>query len=169
MENITYRAPRPEEAEAIVAFYNAVGGETSYLSFEKDEYPLDVPAQKQAILALEGDPINAMVLAMAGGEIAGIATISSSHKIKSRHNGELGIVVAGKYQGRGIGTELIRRLVDWARGNGVTTKLSLRTRADNVAAVQLYLRLGFTFEGCLKGDTLLNGQYYDTYWMGMML
>lgn len=169
MENITYRAPRPEEAEAIVAFYNAVGGETSYLSFEKDEYPLDVPAQKQAILALEGDPINAMVLAMAGGEIAGIATISSSHKIKSRHNGELGIVVAQKYQGRGIGTELIRRLTDWARGNGVTTKLSLRTRADNVAAVQLYLRLGFTFEGCLKGDTLLNGQYYDTYWMGMML
>ena len=161
--------PRPEEAEAIVAFYNAVGGETSYLSFEKDEYPLDVPAQKQAILALEGDPINAMVLAMAGGEIAGIATISSSHKIKSRHNGELGIVVAQKYQGRGIGTELIRRLTDWARGNGVTTKLSLRTRADNVAAVQLYLRLGFTFEGCLKGDTLLNGQYYDTYWMGMML
>ena len=169
MENITYRAPRPEEAEAIVAFYNAVGGETSYLSFEKDEYPLDVPAQKQAILALEGDPINAMVLAMAGGEIAGIATISSSHKIKSRHNGELGIVVAQKYQGRGIGTELIRRLTDWARGNGVTTKLSLRTRADNVAAVQLYLRLGFTFEGCLKGDTLLNGQYYDTYWLGMML
>ena len=169
MENITYRAPRPEEAEAIVAFYNAVGGETSYLSFEKDEYPLDVPAQKQAILALEGDPINAMVLAMAGGEIAGIATISSSHKIKSRHNGELGIVVAQKYQGRGIGTELIRRLTDWARGNGVTTKLSLRTRADNVAAVQLYLRLGFTVEGCLKGDTLLNGQYYDTYWMGMML
>ena len=169
MENITYRAPRPEEAEAIVAFYNAVGGETSYLSFEKDEYPLDVPAQKQAILALEGDPINAMVLAMAGGEIAGIATISSSHKIKSRHNGELGIVVAQKYQGRGIGTELIRRLTDWARGNGVTTKLSLRTRADNVAAVQLYLRLGFTFEGCLKGDTLMNGQYYATYWMGMML
>ena len=169
MENITYRAPRLEEAEAIVAFYNAVGGETSYLSFEGNEYPLDAEQQRRAILALEGDPNNTMLLAMAGDRIAGIATVSSSGKIKSRHNGELGIVVAQKYQGRGIGTELIRRLTDWARGNGVTTKLSLRTRADNVAAVQLYLRLGFTVEGCLKGDTLLNGQYYDTYWMGMML
>ena len=169
MENITYRAPRPEEAEAIVAFYNAVGGETTFLSFEGNEYPLDAEQQSRAILALEGDPNNTMLLAMAGDRIAGIATVSSSAKIKSRHNGELGIVVAKAWQGRGIGTELIRRLTDWARGNGVTTKLSLRTRADNVAAVQLYLRLGFTFEGCLKGDTLLNGQYYDTYWMGMML
>lgn len=169
MENITYRTARSEEAEAIVAFYNAVGGETSYLSFERNEYPLDAEQQRRAILALGGNLTNIMLLAMAGEEIAGIATVSSSSKIKSRHNGELGIVVAKKYQGRGIGTALIRRLVDWARGNGITSKLSLRTRADNVAAVQLYLRLGFTFEGCLKGDTLLNGQYYDTYWMGMML
>ena len=39
---ITYRKAQISDAENIVAFYNYVGGETSYLSFEKDEYPLDV-------------------------------------------------------------------------------------------------------------------------------
>ena len=40
---------------------------------------------------------NTMLLALDGEEIAGIATINSSHKLKSRHEGELGIVVAQKY------------------------------------------------------------------------
>lgn len=169
MSEITYRTPCVEDAEKIVSFYNYVGGETSYLSFEKDEYPLDVPAQKESILSLEGNPNNIMLLAMAGEEIAGIATISSTHKIKGRHDGELGIVVAKKYQGQGIGSELIRRLIEWARGNGVTTRLSLDTRTDNVNAVSLYLKFGFQVEGCRLNSTLLDGKYYDLYVMGMML
>ena len=110
-----------------------------------------------------------MLLAMDGEEIAGIATIHSSFKIKSRHDGELGIVVARKYQGQGIGTELIRRLIQWASGNGVTKRLSLDTRTDNVEAVELYMKFGFIVEGCRKNAALLDGKYYDLYVMGMML
>ena len=55
-----------------------------------------------------------MLLAMNGEEIAGIATISSIHKIKARHDGELGIVVAKKYQGQGVGTQLINKLIEYA-------------------------------------------------------
>lgn len=95
--------------------------------------------------------------------------ISSTHKIKGRHDGELGIVVAKKYQSQGIGSELIRRLIEWARGNGVTTRLSLDTRTDNVNAVSLYLKFGFQVEGCRLNSTLLDGKYYDLYVMGMML
>lgn len=168
-ETIIYRNPTVEDAEKIVAFYNYVGGETSYLSFEKDEYPLNAEAQAEAIKELEGNQTNIMLLAMDGDVIAGIATINSSHKIKARHEGELGIVVAKKYQGQGIGTELIQRLIDWARGNGVTTRIRLDTRADNTSAASLYMKFGFVVEGCCRNSTLLNGKYYDLYIMGMML
>ena len=169
MGQINYRRVQESDAQHIVEFYNYVGGETSYLSFEKDEYPLNVEAQIEAIRSLEGNQTNIMLLAMDGDEIAGIATINSSSKIKARHDGELGIVVAKKYQGQGIGTELIRQLIEWAKGNGVTTRISLDTRADNVKAVSLYLKFGFVVEGCRKNSTLLNGTYYDLYVMGMML
>lgn len=169
MSNIIYRRAQESDAQKIVDFYNFVGGETSYLSFEKDEYPLDVEAQIESIRALEGNQANIMLMAMDGEEIAGIATINSTHKIKARHDGELGIVVAKKYQGQGIGTELIRQLIEWARGNGVTTRISLDTRADNVKAVELYMKFGFIVEGCRKNSTLLDGKYYDLYVMGMML
>lgn len=169
MENITYRRAKESDAEKIVAFYNYVGGETSYLSFEKDEYPMSVEAQVEHIRGLEGNATNIMLMAMDGEEIAGIATIGSSPKIKARHDGELGIVVARKYQGQGIGTELIRQLIEWAKGNGITTRISLDTRADNVKAVELYMKFGFIVEGCRKNATLLDGKYYDIYVMGMMI
>lgn len=169
MTQITYRRAQESDAEKIVKFYNFVGGETSYLSFEKDEYPLSVEEQIQSIRSLEGNQTNIMLLAMDGEEIAGIATISSSGKIKARHDGELGIVVAKKYQGQGIGTELIRQLIEWAKGNGVTTRISLDTRADNIKAVELYMKFGFVVEGCRKNSTLLNGKCFDLYVMGMMI
>nr|WP_317283689.1 GNAT family N-acetyltransferase [uncultured Sellimonas sp.] len=169
MSEIIYRTAKVEDAANIVAFYNYVGGETSYLSFEKDEYPMNVEEQADEIRGLEGNQTNIMLLALDGEEIVAIATIHSSHKIKSRHEGELGIVVAKKYQGQGIGSELIRRLIEWAKGNGVTTRIALDTRADNVMAISLYLKFGFEVEGCRKNSTLLNGKYYDLYVMGMMI
>lgn len=169
MGDIVFRKAVPEDASNIVTFYNYVGGETSYLSFEKDEYPMSVEEQEEEIRALENNQTNMMLLAMDGEEITGIATIHSTHKIKARHDGELGIVVAKKYQNQGIGSELIRRLIGWAKENGVTTRLSLDTRADNITAVSLYMKFGFEIEGCRKNSTLLNGKYYDLYVMGMML
>lgn len=169
MAQIVYRRAQEGDAGKIVDFYNYVGGETSYLSFEKDEYPMNVEEQEENIRSLEGKKASIMLLAMDGEEIAGIATINSSAKIKARHDGELGVVVAKRYQGQGIGTELIRQLIQWAKGNGVTTRLSLDTRADNVKAVELYIKFGFVVEGCRRNSTLLDGKYYDLYVMGMML
>ena len=110
-----------------------------------------------------------MLLALDSEKIVGIATISSSHKIKSGHEGELGIVVATEYQRQGIGSKLIQMLINWCKGNGVTTRIRLDTRTDNTMAVSLYLKFGFVVEGCCKNQTLLDGKYYDLYIMGMMI
>lgn len=125
MENIIYRTAKEQDAEKVVEFFNMVGGETTYMSFEKDEYALDVKEQAELLQSFEGSKTNTMLLAMDGEEIAGLSTITSSHKIKSRHIAELGIVVAKKYHGRGIGTSLIHQVTDWVRENGITTKMRL--------------------------------------------
>ena len=166
---ITYRNPKTEEAEKIVAFYHQVGGETPFLSFVKDEYPLSAKEEEEYIRGLEGNANNMMLLALDGDEIVGLTTITSTHKVKSRHEGELGIVVAKKYHGQGIGTRLIQSAINWCRGNGVTQRIHLDVSADNLTAISIYLKFGFVMEGCLKNQTLIDGKYYDTYVMGMML
>ena len=167
--NIVYREPELEDAKKIVDFYNYVGGETTFLSFEKDEYPMDEAGQKEDIISTKEQPASIMILAMDKDEIAGIGTIHSGNKIKARHQGELGIVVAKKYQAKGIGTEMIRRLIDFCKGNGITARIQLDTRCDNEVTVKLYERFGFEIEGRLKNTTLINGEYFDMYVMGLML
>lgn len=169
MQEITYRTAQESDAGNIVNFFNHIGGESSFMSFEKDEYALDAKEQAAVIHQFQNDPTNTMLLAMAGDEIAGLSTITSSHKIKSRHDAELGIVVAQKYQGNGIGTKLIQSVISWVKENNITSRISLEVRADNIKAINIYMKLGFIVEGCRKNSTLLNGIYYDDYLMGMML
>lgn len=164
---VFYVAPTVEDAAAIVEFYNRVGGETSYLSFEKDEYPLTVEQQINKIKTKELDSQQKMILVKDDeGQIVAIGTMDTPTKVKFRHVTELGIVVQKFNQGSGIGKELMKRLTNWAREEPNLTKIRLYTRADNVRAVSLYLSLGFIVEGTLKNDTYWNGQYYDSYIMG---
>ncbi|MEH6941054.1 GNAT family N-acetyltransferase [Bacillus sp. JJ722] len=169
MSEIQFRQPTIDDAQDIVQFYNYVGGETTYLSFEKDEYPLNADEQAKSIKSMVEQENCIMILALTNNQIIGIGTITSSNKIKSRHSGELGIVVQKDYQGKGVGSQIIQQLIDWTKSNGITTRIQLDTRCDNVGAVELYQKFGFEIEGCLKNSTLLNGKYYDLYVMGLLL
>ena len=163
---VEYRGPVKEDAKAIVDFYNVVGGETTYLSFEKDEYPMNYEEQTADIDSVNASPNSTMLLVLVDGEIVGIGTISSTHKVKGRHVGELGIVVTQKYQAYGIGTDIMEKLIDFCRNNGVTTKITLVTRRENSNAVKLYERMGFTKEGILTDMDFSEGEYHDLFYMG---
>lgn len=168
MEKILYRSAKAQDVAAIVAFYNRVGGETEFLSFGKDEYPLNAAEQAVAIGKTEGDPTNLMLLATENQRIVGIATIGSSSKAKFRHSGELGIVVAQSHWHRGIGSKMMELLLEQLRSNGITTRVFLSTRADN-PAVSLYKKFGFAEEGRGKNAVLEGSTYHDLIWMSMML
>lgn len=60
--------------------------------------------------------------------------------------GEIGMMVAADWRGRGIGKALVAAAIEWARGHGLH-KLSLSVFPHNEAAIALYLKFGFTEEG----------------------
>jgi putative acetyltransferase len=50
-----------------------------------------------------------------------------------------------QYRGRGLGTRLLMRLIEWARDNGFKTmRLDVADEVRSAPAVRLYERLGFT-------------------------
>jgi acetyltransferase len=61
----------------------------------------------------------------------------------NKKQGEFAIVIADKYQGRGLGTKLTNMLIEWAKEKGVE-KIYAQVMTENTKMVRLAEKLGFT-------------------------
>lgn len=70
----------------------------------------------------------------------------------------------------GHGEALLRALLEWARWSSNARKIELLVRSENLAAVNLYRKLGFTEEGRMKQRVRLrSGRFIDDISMAMLL
>jgi RimJ/RimL family protein N-acetyltransferase len=63
---------------------------------------------------------------------------------------ELGYIVAGAARGRGVGTEILRRLTDWAFTELRAQRVFLIIDVENHASLRLAARCGYQREGVLR-------------------
>ncbi len=83
--------------------------------------------------------------------------------------GEIGMVVARGWRGRGVGSALMASVVDWARERGLH-KLTLSVFPHNDAAMALYRKYGFVVEGHHpKQIRRASGELWDLVDMGLLL
>ena len=82
-----------------------------------------------------------------------LVQVSSSPRVK--HVRGLALVVAQSHQGRGVGDQLLTRLLDWADNWAGVLRVELTVYADNAAAIRLYEKR----EGLHRAYALRGGQY----------
>ena len=76
------------------------------------------------------------------------------------HRAELGLSVKKAYWNQGVGSALMRRLIQYAEENGIEL-LSLEVRSDNIRAVRLYESFGFQRIGTSPAYFKIDGRYAD--------
>ena len=102
--------------------------------------------------------------------IVGSVTVETfPDRPRRKHVGVIGISVHGDWQGKGVGGELMRAIVDLADNWLNLTRLELEVYADNEAAIHLYERFGFEVEGTLRRHAFRDGEYVDSKVMGRLL
>ena len=69
---------------------------------------------------------------------------------------------------RGVAAALLTEAMQLLRERG-TRKLTLRVLGTNAAAIALYERLGFTREGVLRGEFIIEGRDVDDILMAIPL
>jgi putative acetyltransferase len=144
---------------------------------------LDAVAKEQSFLALlEAPPLKKVkafvaenlakqvpqVVAKDGEVVVGWCDISPGWHHTLQHCGALGMGLLREYRGRGIGGELLQACLALAKDRGIT-RVELEARADNEAALRLYRRFGFEYEGTKKRGMRVNGEYQDTIAMALLL
>jgi RimJ/RimL family protein N-acetyltransferase len=94
------------------------------------------------------------------GEFAGVAL--APHLSAAAATGELGYLVAPWARGRGVATEALRLLTDWAFTERSLVRLELYIDVANEASRRVAQRSGYTCEGVLRSLHLKQAKRVDT-------
>ena len=167
---LTLCAPTPDDALSLVAFHKRVGGETDFLTSDKDGIPgLTEPYEREYLEHTLGMDNTRMWLGFVEGELVCLCDVRAEQKPRLAHNGNLGIVVRKDFWHLTVGSILMREMVDFARANEVLTRLELTVRADNARAIALYERFGFTEYGRAHRYLRVDGNDFDMIQMELLL
>ncbi|MGI8668108.1 MAG: GNAT family N-acetyltransferase [Jatrophihabitans sp.] len=74
---------------------------------------------------------------------------------------ELGYLVSPAERGRGVASELLRQLTDWAFDAGQAVRVSLIIDVDNIASSRAAARAGYLREGVLRSTYFKQGLRSD--------
>ncbi|MED4729893.1 GNAT family protein [Aneurinibacillus migulanus] len=80
----------------------------------------------------------------------------------------IGILLAPEYRGCGYGKPAMEKMIDIGFKQLRLHKIYLTTRGINQRAIELYQKIGFVVEGQLRQHAYSEGNYYDTYFMGLL-
>lgn len=98
-------------------------------------------------------------------KVIGVAGLHVNRNPRLRHSASIGIMVHADYQGKGIGTALLKKIIDLADNWLMLVRIELTVFIENDGAVKLYKSLGFEIEGTKKYAGIRNGKYADEYVM----
>lgn len=161
MIDILIRRTTPTDAEAIQRIFDqprAIWGtlQIPYTSVETRR-------KRLAEMPDGAYPLSAVV----DGEVVGQLTLHTyPNSPRRRHMGDLGMAVRDDWQGRGVGTALMRACVDLADKWLNLHRLELDVYVDNEPAIRLYKNFGFLIEGRRVDVAFRDGLYVDVYSMG---
>ena len=100
-----------------------------------------------------------------GEKLIGLAGLTLFPSPRLRHSASVGIMVHRDYQDCGVGTALMKTLLDLADNWLMLVRVELCVFSDNTRAIHLYESLGFEKEGLKRKAAIRGGAYADEYLM----
>jgi len=110
-----------------------------------------------------------LLVACVGGEVVGNLGLETfPNRPRIRHSGTIGMAVRDDWQGRGVGTHLLRTALDLADNWLNLTRVGLTVYTDNAAGIALYKKVGFEIEGTHRRYAFRDGGFVDAYSMARL-
>jgi RimJ/RimL family protein N-acetyltransferase len=152
----------------IFEIYEATAAEGRWIGAE---LPIDRTERLESWTRAYFDSVGGvMFVAEDAGQVVASASLNWEHR-SSCGGGVvgLGMCVARPHRGKGIGKELVKACIAWARSAGAH-KIALQVWPHNAAARALYERFGFEQEGYLRRHwKRRSGEKWDAVVMGLLL
>ena len=150
------RPAGPEDAAGIAALRRMPG------VFEQAaSLPSDRSRRMEELLRQPGQNRHFLVAVSPDNTVLGLVMLTVDSNPRRRHAGGLGIMVRTDWQGRGVGTALMKAALELEDNWLMLRRVELEVYADNEGAIRLYQRLGFETEGRKREAAVKDGAYTD--------
>ena len=167
--NIIYREAETSDAGKFLEYCKIVGAESDNLTFGAEGLPFTISQTADYIRNISGNPDGVMILAFDEGELVASGAVSSvSGRARFAHRKDLAITVRKDYWGKGIGTGLMKLLIDFCKKSDAEV-IELQVRSDNERAIGLYKKFGFEKIGTYKKYFVIDGKDIDADFMNLYL
>lgn len=139
--NIIINRAAPEDASEILLFLEQIGSESDNLSFGGEGLGFSVKDEESYLSKIQSSKDDIMLVARCDGKIVGIASLNRLPR-RMNHRGDFSVSVLKNYWNKGIGSQLLRTILDFAKDNNFEI-IDLQVRSDNLQAIHLYEKFGF--------------------------
>lgn len=84
------------------------------------------------------------------------------------HNSDIGLWIAEGHQGRGIGTEAVRVMIERGFSEKHINKIEAEVFIPNFSSRAIFLKNDFKLEGIIRSAVKKNGRFLDTWRLGLL-
>jgi len=139
-EEILIRPIRPEDEPAIVKFHETLSDRSVYFRYLQMLNLTQRVAHERLIRIcfIDYDREMALVAERDGA----IQAVGRMRRTTSREDAEFALLVNDAFQGKGLGTAILSRLLDIARGEGIK-RITADIHGENVPMLSIVRKLGF--------------------------
>lgn len=150
---VSLRPIAPTDAPRLRALFHRLSPESVYLRFleARDDLTLEQAQEFATVDYQRTMAIVATVIDSGEEEIVGVARYGQDEQ-ETDAGAETAVVVEDAYQGRGLGTLLLQRLVLYARRHGVEA-LRATVHSSNAQILRFVRRSGLPIQQQLRGGT----------------
>lgn len=167
--DLIIREAIPDDAAALLRFMKETAEQTDFLTLETENREITVEEEAQYLANLFDSANNCLMVALDGDRMIGAASVHASGETKTRHIGDIGIVVHQDYWEIGLGTILMEELIFWANEMSVLKRLQLEVQERNVRARKLYEKFGFQTEAVMERGLYVNEKYLSVCLMSLLI
>lgn len=154
------RRTTPADADALHTIFTSPGVVPGTL-----QRPFKSRAETRQAVANTPDHLHALVATTASGEVIGNAGLRLETSQRRRHSATLFLLIRDDWQGKGVGSQLMKAVIDLADNWLGLKRLELSVMPENHHAQALYEKFGFVREGMAQREALRFGRHEHTVLM----
>ena len=162
-QGMTVRHAEPNDFEALYKIFSCPG-------VIRGTMQLPYPSVESWRKKLANPPPDFYSLvACTEGEVVGHLGLSTTSRPRRRHVGSLGMAVRDDWQGKGVGSALMRAALELADKWLNLTRLELTVYTHNLPAIKLYEKFGFVHEGIHEQYAFRDGAFVSACAMARLV